>query len=181
MDPNSPMFQQMLQQQNQQRMAELSERNERERAAKKKEKEREEEKKRQEEDKLLQLEKKLEEFQENARFIGELASNFQPSYQDTLNGRIYTLVHGLQDLDRMKGTFSDKKVPLELLQYLDDGKNPLLYSKHCMEKTLEKNKTVNGKIEIYKKFRAHLIKEFSEEMPELVIQYRNYRDDLDLA
>lgn len=150
-------------------------------AAKKKEREREEEKLRVDDEKLLQLEKKLEEFQENARFIGELASNFQTKYQDALNGRIYTLVRGLQDLDRLKGSFSEKKIPLDLLPYLDDAKNPLLYSKHCMEKTLDKNKQVNGKIEIYKKFRAHLIKEFSEEMPELVIQYRNYRDDLDLA
>ena len=89
----------------------------------------------------------------------------------------------------MKGSFSDKQVPMDLLPYLDEGKNPLLYSKHCMEKTLEKNKAVgktvlfqrylffqvNGKIEIYKKFRAHLMKEFSEEMPDLVMEYRNER------
>nr|P45966.1 RecName: Full=Mediator of RNA polymerase II transcription subunit 10; AltName: Full=CeMED10; AltName: Full=CeNUT2; AltName: Full=Mediator complex subunit 10 [Caenorhabditis elegans] len=169
------------QQQSQQRMMELHERNDREKLARKTEKEREEERRKQEDDKILQLEKKLEEFQENARFIGDLASNFQTKYQDALNGRIYTLVRGLQDLDRMKGTFSDKKVPLDLLPYLDDGKNPCLYSKHCMEKTLEKNKAVNGKIEIYKKFRAHLMKEFSEEMPDLVMYYRSIREDLDLS
>uniref|UniRef100_A0A8R1I4F8 Mediator of RNA polymerase II transcription subunit 10 n=1 Tax=Caenorhabditis japonica TaxID=281687 RepID=A0A8R1I4F8_CAEJA len=150
-------------------------------AAKKKEKEREEEKRRQDDEKLMQLEKKLEEFQENARFIGDLATHFQPKYQDTLNGRIYSLIRGLQDLDRMKSNYSDRKVPLDILPYLDNGKNPLLYSKNCMVATLEKNKAVNGKIEMYKKFRAHLMKAFSEEMPEIVYQYRNYRDDLDLA
>ncbi|KAF1765744.1 hypothetical protein GCK72_005697 [Caenorhabditis remanei] len=176
MDPSSPLFQNsMQQQQNQQRIMELNERNERDKTARQKEKEREEERRKLEDEKILQLEKKLEEFQENARFIGDLASNFQAKNQDALNGRIYSLVRGLQDLDRMKGSFSDKQVPMDLLPYLDEGKNPLLYSKHCMEKTLEKNKAVNGKIEIYKKFRAHLMKEFSEEMPDLVMEYRNER------
>ncbi|CAP23378.3 Protein CBR-MDT-10 [Caenorhabditis briggsae] len=171
MDPNSPMFQNTPQQPMSLQRS-VDDRIDRERTAKK---EKDDEKKKQEDEKILQLEKKLEEFQENARFIGDLASNFQTKYQDALNGRIYTLIRGLQDLDRMKGTFSDKNVPLDILPYLDDGKNPLLYSKHCMEKTLEKNKAVNGKIEMYKKFRAHLIKEFSEEMPDFVIEYRKER------
>ncbi|EGT43040.1 CBN-MDT-10 protein [Caenorhabditis brenneri] len=166
---------------NQQRMMEMSDRNEKEKTNREKEKDRGELKKKQEDDKILQLEKKLEEFQENARFIGDLASNFQVKYQDALNVRIHTLVRCLQDLDRMKNTFSDKKVPLDILPYLDNGQNPLLYSKHCMERTLEKNKAVNGKIEMYKKFRAHLMKEFSDEMPDLVIQYRNLRPDMDLS
>ena len=64
--------------------------------ARQKEKEREEERRKLEDEKILQLEKKLEEFQENARFIGDLASNFQAKNQDALNGRIYSLVRGLQ-------------------------------------------------------------------------------------
>uniref|UniRef100_A0A1I7T7G7 Mediator of RNA polymerase II transcription subunit 10 n=1 Tax=Caenorhabditis tropicalis TaxID=1561998 RepID=A0A1I7T7G7_9PELO len=176
MDPNSPIFQQAV---SQQRSQDSNDRNEREKS-KRREKELDEAKK-QEEEKMILLEKKLEEFQENARFIGDLASNFQTKHQDALNGRIYTLIRGLQDLDRIKSQFADQKVPLELLPYLDDGKNPLLYSKHCMEKTLEKNKAVNGKIEIYKKFRAHLMKEFSEEMPDLVMHYRQLRPDCDLS
>lgn len=168
MDPSSPSFQQIAQQ------PRAQENEKSEKSGRKSEKE-DELKQKHEDEALERLEKKLEEFQENARFIGELASNFQTKYQDTLNGRIFTLVRGLQDLDRLKGEFSGKHVPLDLLPYLDDGKNPLLYSKHCMEKTIEKNKSVNGKIEIYKKFRAHLLRELGEEMPDLVIEYTNLR------
>lgn len=34
----------------------------------------------------------------------------------------------------------DVKIPLELLEYLDQGKNPQLYTKECLERTLNKNK-----------------------------------------
>ncbi|KHN86460.1 Uncharacterized protein T09A5.7 [Toxocara canis] len=81
-----------------------------------------------------------------------------------------------QELDHLKNQFMDVKIPLELLEYLDQGKNPQLYTKECLERTLNKNKEVNGKIEIYKKFRAVLLKELGEEMPNDTILYRNLRD-----
>ncbi|CAI5441647.1 unnamed protein product [Caenorhabditis angaria] len=135
----------------------------------------------QEVDRFTLLERKLEQFQETARHIGVIASDFNQRSQDTLNGKIYALIHGLQDLDRVKNGFADTKIPLEILSFLDEGKNPQLYSKEVLERTLQKNKEVNGKIEIYKKFRAHLLKEFGEEMPDLVLKYRNMRDDSDIV
>lgn len=38
----------------------------------------------------------------------------------------------------------DVKIPLELLEYLDEGKNPQLYTKECLERTLNKNKEVTA-------------------------------------
>ena len=34
--------------------------------------------------------------------------------------------------------------------YIDHGKNPQLYTKHCMEKSLARNESVKGKIETFK-------------------------------
>lgn len=43
-----------------------------------------------------------------------------------------------------RGTiFSDNR-------YIDQGRNPQLYTKDCLEKALEKNQQVNGKIDAYK-------------------------------
>ena len=35
-------------------------------------------------------------------------------------------------------------------RYIDQGRNPQLYTKDCLEKALEKNQQVNGKIDAYK-------------------------------
>lgn len=123
-----------------------------------------------------QLEQTLENFQENARQMGVIASGFTTRSQEPLNQKIHTLTSGLHELDRLKNQFMDVNIPLELLKYLDEGKNPQLYTKECLERTLAKNKEVNGKIECYKKFRTLLLKELGEEMPNDVVMYRNLRD-----
>lgn len=122
-----------------------------------------------------QLERTLEQFQENARHMGVIASDFVSKSQEPFNAKIQTLITGLQQLDGMKNQFEDVRVPLELLSYLDQGKNPQLYTKECLERTLQKNKEVNGKIEMYKKFRGLLLKELGEELPEDTVQYRTLR------
>lgn len=123
-----------------------------------------------------QLEQTLENFQENARQMGVIASDFTTRSQEPLNQRIHTLTSGLHELDRLKNQFMDVHIPLELLKYLDEGKNPQLYTKECLERTLAKNKEVNGKIECYKKFRTLLLKELGEEMPNDAAMYRSLRD-----
>jgi len=35
-------------------------------------------------------------------------------------------------------------------RYIDQGRNPQLYTKDCIEKALEKDQQVNGKIDAYK-------------------------------
>lgn len=122
------------------------------------------------------LEQTLEAFQENARQLAVIASDYQPKSQEVLNQKLQTLVSGLQEVDRAKHQFQDVKIPLEVLQYLDDGKNPQLYTKQCLDATLQRNKEVNGKLEIYKKFRANLLKEMGEEMPNETMLYRVIRE-----
>ena len=39
---------------------------------------------------------------------------------------------------------------LNVCRYIDQGRNPQLYTKDCIEKALEKNQQVNGKIDAYK-------------------------------
>ncbi|CAJ0562795.1 unnamed protein product, partial [Mesorhabditis spiculigera] len=128
-------------------------------------------------DRFQQLENTLEQFQENARHLGIIVSDFTPNAQDSLNRKIHTLLTGLQGLDRLRHDFDDVRVPLELLDFLDQGKNPQLYNKECLERVLEKNKEANGKIELFKRFRALTLKELGEEMPEETAQYRYVRGE----
>lgn len=61
--------------------------------------------------------------------------------------------------------------------YIDEGRNPQLYTKECMEKALNKNEQVKGKIDSYRKFRAHLLEELSQVFPNETMKYRTARGD----
>ncbi|KAK6018739.1 hypothetical protein OSTOST_15652 [Ostertagia ostertagi] len=100
------------------------------------------------ESRFNQLERTLEQFQENARHLGVIATDFGARSQEPFNQKIHTLVSGLQELDQMRSQFMDVKVPLELLDVLDQGKNPQLYTKEVLERTLLKNKEVNAVMSI---------------------------------
>jgi len=43
--------------------------------------------------------------------------------------------------------------------YIDEGKNPLLYTKDCLLKTLRKNEEIKGKIVTFKTFRDTILDE----------------------
>ena len=62
-------------------------------------------------------------------------------------------------------------------RYIDEGRNPQLYTKDCMEKALNKNEQVKGKIDSYRKFRAHLLEELSTVFPNETMKYRTARGD----
>ncbi|KRY09586.1 Mediator of RNA polymerase II transcription subunit 10 [Trichinella patagoniensis] len=123
------------------------------------------------------LEQCLESFIENSRQLCMVASDFQASSQTVLNQKIQAVLGGLQELSAKHSKFNDIKIPVELLDYVDAGKNPQLYTKDCIEKTLIRNKEVNGKIEQYKKFRACLLNELTDLFPKETIQYRTIRED----
>lgn len=61
--------------------------------------------------------------------------------------------------------------------YIDQGKNPQLYTKDCMEKALAKNEQVKGKIDTYQKFKSLLLVELSQAFPNEVKKFRNIRGD----
>uniref|UniRef100_A0A1I7YH66 Mediator of RNA polymerase II transcription subunit 10 n=1 Tax=Steinernema glaseri TaxID=37863 RepID=A0A1I7YH66_9BILA len=80
-----------------------------------------------------------------------------------------------QEIDAIKSQFADVKVPLELLEYLNSGKNPHIFTREMLLRTSEKNREVNGKIEVYTKFRANLLNELGHEVPEEILKYLDIR------
>lgn len=66
---------------------------------------------------------------------------------------------------------------LQFQRYIDEGRNPQLYTKDCMEKALNKNEQLKGKIDSYRKFRAHLLEELSQVFPNETMKYRTARGD----
>ncbi|CAH1778542.1 unnamed protein product [Owenia fusiformis] len=128
-------------------------------------------------DKFENLEQNLELFIENTRQIGITVSDFQPQGQSVLNQKLQGMIAGLQDIDKLKNQVQDVQVPLEVFEYIDQGKNPQLYTKDCMEKALSKNESVKGKIDGFKKFKVLLILELSKTFPNEMAKYRAVRGD----
>jgi len=121
------------------------------------------------------LERTLEQFQENLRHLGVIATDFTAKSQDPLNQKVHTMISGLQELDHIKDQFLDVKIPIKLLNILDQGRNPQLYTCELLKETKELNKRVNGKTEMYKKFQACLLQEMSREMPQDVQEFLKIR------
>jgi len=122
------------------------------------------------------LEKLLETFVENTRQLGITVNDFQPASQAVLNQKINFLVTGLQDIDRAKGSVTKVVIPTEVFAYIDHGSNPALYTKDCLERTLQRNELVKGKVEVYSQFREELTSRLGEIYPELIEQYKQTRE-----
>lgn len=88
-------------------------------------------------------------------------------------------MQGLQEVDKLKNQpqVQDVHVPLEVFDYIDSGRNPQLYTKDCIEKALTKNEQVKGKIDAYRKFKAHLLVELNNSFPNELNKYRAIRGD----
>ncbi|BET01499.1 unnamed protein product [Nesidiocoris tenuis] len=126
---------------------------------------------------LENLETQLEMFIENVRQIKIIVSDFQPQGQNVLNQKIQALVTGLQEVDKLRSQVQDFSVPLEVFDYIDNGRNPSLYTKDCLDKALMKNEQVKGKIDAYRRFKSHLIVELNSVFPNEMSKYRAIRGD----
>ncbi|KAK5605468.1 Mediator of RNA polymerase II transcription subunit 10, partial [Crenichthys baileyi] len=98
-------------------------------------------------EKFDNLEEHLEKFIENIRQLGIIVSDFQPSSQAVLNQKLNFMISGLQDIDKCQKQLHDINVPLEVFEYIDQGRNPQLYTKECLERALARNEQVKGKID----------------------------------
>uniref|UniRef100_A0A673SV45 Mediator of RNA polymerase II transcription subunit 10 n=1 Tax=Suricata suricatta TaxID=37032 RepID=A0A673SV45_SURSU len=91
--------------------------------------------------------------------------------------RLNFIVTGLQDIDKCRQQLHDITVPLEVFEYIDQGRNPQLYTKECLERALARNEQVKGKIDTMKKFKSLLIQELSKVFPEDMAKYRSIRGE----
>lgn len=87
-----------------------------------------------------------------------------------------SLVTNLQEIDKLKTHVQDFHVPLEVFDYIDQGRNPQLYTKDCLEKARNKNEEVKGKIDSFRKFKSNLMVELSKNFPNEINKYRARRE-----
>ncbi|CAF1292589.1 unnamed protein product, partial [Didymodactylos carnosus] len=121
---------------------------------------------------LPKLEKELEQLINMAWNIGVTVTDFEPSSQALLNQSLENLINSLKEIDQMKIHFSDIHIPGQLLSYVDELKNPQLYTSDCLKHALERNEEIKGKNDALEKFATMLSVELSSQFPNQMAQYR---------
>ncbi|KAK9453737.1 transcription factor subunit Med10 of mediator complex-domain-containing protein [Dipodascopsis uninucleata] len=64
-------------------------------------------------------------------------------------------------------SISDILVPREIIQYIEDGRNPNVYTREFVELLVKQNQFVNGKMEAMREFRDELAKQIINTYPDL--------------
>jgi len=102
-------------------------------------------------------------------------SSFTPASQLHLLQRLNSLVMELDNMAKL----SDKcniQVPIEVLNLIDDGKNPDEFTKDVLNKNcIAKNQVTKGKSDAFKGLRKHLLEELEQAFPDEVDRYRDIR------
>lgn len=101
-------------------------------------------------------------------------SSFDVSFQLPLLQRINGLV---MELDNMKKLSADCniQVPMEVLNLIDEGKNPDEFTRDVLNSCIAKNQITKGKTDAFKSLRKHLLEELEQAFPDEVEAYRDIR------
>lgn len=92
--------------------------------------------------------------------------------REVLADQIKSLSSSLQTLHTTASTTQLPSVPPELIHYVENGRNPDIYTREFVELVRRGNQTFNGKLQAFAGFRDMLARDIASAMPEL-------RDDVD--
>ena len=121
------------------------------------------------------LQSNIEEFIETSRQIGIMVSDFQPGCQEVLNTKLNSMIETMQEMEKAKSSVADVEVPAEIFQYIDQGRNPQLYTKDCLQKVSHKKDEFECKIDAYKKFKGVLEEELKKELPQTMEKHSQFK------
>uniref|UniRef100_A0A0N4ZNC7 Mediator of RNA polymerase II transcription subunit 10 n=1 Tax=Parastrongyloides trichosuri TaxID=131310 RepID=A0A0N4ZNC7_PARTI len=129
--------------------------------------------------KFEKLEIDLGRFIEDVRQLGVTASDPGDNANDIIRMKLRNIANGLQHMNEISNQFMNHQIPIKIFDFVDEMKNPNVYSKAVFEETDAKNTEVNGKIEQYKKYKAMVMSKWAEEMPDAALQYMLLRKETD--
>ncbi|KAF9192863.1 Mediator of RNA polymerase II transcription subunit 10 [Haplosporangium sp. Z 767] len=92
------------------------------------------------------LELKLQELIECLLELSITVYDFQAESNSLVHQKIQELIAQLSDIEGLKDKLGNMVVPWEVLSFIEDGKNPDLFSKSFIEAVAGENQFTNGKI-----------------------------------
>lgn len=121
----------------------------------------------------------LEMCAEHSRELGVIVADVQQQSQELVNGKINGMVNELMELDKLKLTPAAKNllIPRDVLQFVDDGKNPECYTAQAMTKAVNENDHARERIDSYRRFKAIMLHELHGKFPTQMQSYKVLRPD----
>ncbi|KAK1260586.1 Mediator of RNA polymerase II transcription subunit 10b [Acorus gramineus] len=98
-------------------------------------------------------------------------SSYNVSSQLILLQRLNALVTELDNMKMLAGK-CDIQVPMEVVNLIDDGKNPDEFTKDVLNSCIARNQITKGKTDAFKSMRKHLLEELEQAFPDEVEAYR---------
>ncbi|KAH3680534.1 hypothetical protein WICMUC_000265 [Wickerhamomyces mucosus] len=115
--------------------------------------------------------------QETSNTIGHLIESFIElgilihDFQGTETSKEALSIKLNQTIDDLKllqsAPLQEVPIPLDVLQYIEDGRNPDVYTREFVEATRKSNQYLRGKMNSFKNLREVLGKKIINEFPEL--------------
>lgn len=91
----------------------------------------------------------------------------EPRSSELLQHKLQEFVQDARTVASDADGLGDISVPLDILGYIDHGRNPDIYSREFVELVTKQNQNVAGHIAALDKFRDVLCTDLSESFPEL--------------
>ncbi|KAG5001795.1 hypothetical protein JHK87_022867 [Glycine soja] len=101
-------------------------------------------------------------------------STFNAAFQMPLLQRINGLVAELDNMVKLAEK-CNIQVPMEVVNLIDDGKNPDEFTKDVINSCIVKNQITKGKTDALKSLRKHLLEELEHNFPDEVETFRESR------
>ncbi|XP_008788119.1 mediator of RNA polymerase II transcription subunit 10b-like [Phoenix dactylifera] len=101
-------------------------------------------------------------------------SSFSVVSQLPLLQRLNALVADLDTMQKLAEN-CDIQVPMEVVNLIDDGKNPDEFTRDVLNNCIAKNQSTKGKTDAFKSLRKYLLEELEQAFPDEVENYREIR------
>ncbi|KAK4770708.1 hypothetical protein SAY87_031240 [Trapa incisa] len=101
-------------------------------------------------------------------------SSYNAALQLPLLQRINSLVSELDNMAKLSEN-CNIHVPMEVLNLIDEGKNPDEFTRDVLNSCIAKNQITKGKADAFKDLRKHLLEELEQTFPDEVESFREIR------
>ncbi|KAI9018071.1 transcription factor subunit Med10 of mediator complex-domain-containing protein [Phycomyces nitens] len=112
------------------------------------------------------LEEQLNEMLQVLFELSVVVYDFQPEGNKLVWDKINSIIDHYQKMDELKDGL-EAYVPEEVINYVESGKNPDIFTQTFVERAASENQFTNGKIKAVDNFRNILSNEFLKSFPEL--------------
>lgn len=101
--------------------------------------------------------------------LGVIVYDYQgkPQSKEHVDRKVREYVDDLRNLEKCAEQLKGIVVPIDILNYIDNGRNPDVYSREFIEVIVKQNQYLNGKMSTMARFRNILAEKVTEAFPDI--------------